>query len=752
MHEDKRTVQDRQSQEENEQGSEGVERSGIESSKVLVLLAEYKDRVKAIYEKHSPDRVAEVDQILGKYREQILSRPQEANNDQVVARYKDRLESLYKAVCAKYNVEPESEELTTYTRQIKAIYQEHNPAKLAEVDKLIEKYSHQLGVLYQSICSKYDVKPLPELLPQTDAAAAAATSASLAGESSALSGDATATSDHKSSWSTGFLTSGLQTLKSLHGAAEGIREQMEKTFDEAIRSEEEMSAMQVVQGLSRAAEKGAAKADAQEALAAFSESESQLNVAPAEAAALSSPRPDADGQLQQQQQRPSLAPEHAEAFQAEHQKLLREVQKLKSEKESLIVEGNKMSRRVQAVEEKMKAVMAEARRSETQISELEKARDNAQAQNSRLTTRAEKAETQCNEHRAEVRRLSSELEKARQQLQREKGQLQADQQALQMRSRDQSEKERRLEDKIQYLTSERDELRSSHGSVAMELQQALAAVDAAERKLQLQAHETEQLQEQHRLRLEAAEYEFANESMPYQQRIGELEAQLAHQEQKFMEREAVAYRERDKERAELDAAREELHQREALQQRRAREMQDEASRAQRAIAEAADLRREVAEVQDIKEAAQRAREAADGELKLESARRRSAEQRATELQHQLQVIEKLQASTPARPAAPAVPPMVSGATESEMQQLRTQLEAVSRQRDALQQDSLKLQQRLEALQKGGSNANVALAQKFEVALQAIGKLQEELETAQDQRDAYKRQCEQLQVTRGSAGS
>ena len=58
---------------------------------------------------------------------------------------------------------------------------------------------------------------------------------------------------------------------------------------------------------------------------------------------------------------------------------------------------------------------------------------------------------------------------------------------------------------------------------------------------------------------------FVNESMPYQQRLGELEARLAHQEQKFLEREAVAYRERDSERQELLEARAELQSRELQQ-------------------------------------------------------------------------------------------------------------------------------------------------------------------------------------------
>eukprot|EP00913_Durusdinium_trenchii_P016923 g15909.t2 len=155
-----------------------------------------------------------------------------------------------------------------YIEQITAIYREHNPTKLAEVDKLFEKYAEQLPVLYQSICQKYDVKPLPELVENDSTVAHRAPA-----------------EESKSLWGASFLTSGLQTLKTLHGAAEGIREHMEKSFEEAIRSEEEpsravsspsrsfrgiepwravwqdISAMQMVQGLGQAAEKGAQKAE-----------------------------------------------------------------------------------------------------------------------------------------------------------------------------------------------------------------------------------------------------------------------------------------------------------------------------------------------------------------------------------------------------------------------------------------------------------------------------------------------------------
>eukprot|EP00930_Biecheleria_cincta_P042304 TRINITY_DN29108_c0_g1_i4.p1 TRINITY_DN29108_c0_g1~~TRINITY_DN29108_c0_g1_i4.p1 ORF type:complete len:876 (+),score=272.54 TRINITY_DN29108_c0_g1_i4:1880-4507(+) len=730
------------------------------NNKALTLLSEYQARVKAIYEQHNPDKVAEVDQILGKYREQIMSRPDDCNNEQVLARYRERLQSLYKAVCAKYDITLADDKegatgasFEVYANEINAIYREHNPAKLGEVDKLMDKYSSQLGVLYQSICHKYNVDPLPHLLPEESRSpTSTSTEQNSAGKATGpavipaeredtfgMAFGGTASNESSTSvWSTGFLSSGLQTLKSLHGAAEGIGKQLERQFDEAIRSEEDISTAQVMEGLSRAAEKGALhtetakwddlvavsepleasfSGDVQPGAPLVAPSEEDQEVSNSGPAAAQQPQKFITAHVQQQ----------FEAWQAEKERLLREAKGLRTEKENLIAEGTKMSRRVQAVEERMKAMTAEARRYEAQIADLEKAREAAQVQLSRMTARAEKAETQCNEQRGEVRRLAGELEKSRHQIQGEKRQLQADQQALQWRARDQSEKERKLEERLQSISLERDELRATSSSLSLELQQAMTATDAAERRLQLQQQEIDQLQEQHRRRLEAAEIEFASESVPAQQRIGELEAQMAHQERKLIEREAAAYRERDKERAELEAAKEELRQRELLQDRRARELREESERAQRATAQAAEARRMMEEAESSRESADRAREAAEGELKLENARRRSTEQKLVDVQRQ---VETLQAAATLRPALS--PMATTGDSE-----LKIQVQALTQQRDALQEESQQLRRRLEAQQRSQveSPAYIALAQKFELALQAIGKLQEELEISQRQRDS-----------------
>ncbi|CAJ1443539.1 unnamed protein product [Effrenium voratum] len=67
--------------------------SAGETNRALALLAEYEVRLKAIYQKHNPDALSDdphLDQILGKYREQMISRPAEANQPQVLQRYRER--------------------------------------------------------------------------------------------------------------------------------------------------------------------------------------------------------------------------------------------------------------------------------------------------------------------------------------------------------------------------------------------------------------------------------------------------------------------------------------------------------------------------------------------------------------------------------------------------------------------------------------------------------------------------------------
>jgi len=53
-----------------------------------------------------------------------------------------------------------------YGARIQAIYEEHNPAKLADVPALLEKYEGSEAEMYQRICDKYGVTPDPPLLPE----------------------------------------------------------------------------------------------------------------------------------------------------------------------------------------------------------------------------------------------------------------------------------------------------------------------------------------------------------------------------------------------------------------------------------------------------------------------------------------------------------------------------------------------------------------------------------------------------------
>ena len=83
------------------------------------------------------------------------------------------------------------------------------------------------------------------------------------------------------------------------------------------------------------------------------------------------------------------------------------------------------------------------------------------------------------------------------------GESEADQQALQMKTRESTEKERRMEEWLQQLCHEVDKLQATSSWLTVGLQQALGAVDNLELCLQQQIQLTEQLQELHRMQLEA---------------------------------------------------------------------------------------------------------------------------------------------------------------------------------------------------------------------------------------------------------
>merc|ERR1712139_116416 len=71
--------------------------------------------------------------------------------------------------------------------------------------------------------------------------------------------------------------------------------------------------------------------------------------------------------------------------------------------------------------------------------------------------------------------------------------------------------------------------------------------------------------------------------------------------------------------------------------------------------------------------------------------------------------------------------------EEDARRLRLEIQALTRQRDSLEKEAAKPQNHVEAVQKKGSTAgasrsgNALLEQKFEAALQMIGRLNEDLE-------------------------
>lgn len=214
----------------------------------------------------------------------------------------DRLEKLYQAMCKKYAVSPrrtpfeascangqvqqttkaesiapkeQEQDATTFVPPTSAaqafesaiikIYKEHNPSKLSSVSELLNKYTGQEAMLYRSICQKYSVAP-DEMLLNDDAVKEEKSAAAVKEEPRAASeGSSQATS---AGWGWG---GGLSALQAISGAAEGLREaqkglqgfreQVERSFEEAIRSEEDVSVLQAVKTLGAAA--SSARSDAE---------------------------------------------------------------------------------------------------------------------------------------------------------------------------------------------------------------------------------------------------------------------------------------------------------------------------------------------------------------------------------------------------------------------------------------------------------------------------------------------------------
>merc|ERR1712113_1207271 len=79
-------------------------------------------------------------------------------------------------------------------------------------------------------------------------------------------------------------------------------------------------------------------------------------------------------------------------------------------------------------------------------------------------------------------------------------------------------------------------------------------------------------------------------------------------------------------------------------------------------------------------------------------------------------------------------------TEGEIRRWKLQIEALTKQRDAFATEMSRMQQRVDS-SGGNAQKTAKLEQRFEAALQAVGKLQEDLEVVQAERDAFRKQIE-----------
>lgn len=151
-------------------GNERGEKKAAEDKKSAV--EKYKELIGEVYAEHNKEKLSELDDILKKYS--------------------GKEKTLYLAVCKKYNIEPKTlkdekkkkkkeatangedaeklaaEKVAKIKPLICEIYQEHNPAKLENVEELLAKYKGREEQLYHGVCEKYNVEPK---IPKVDPAA-----------------------------------------------------------------------------------------------------------------------------------------------------------------------------------------------------------------------------------------------------------------------------------------------------------------------------------------------------------------------------------------------------------------------------------------------------------------------------------------------------------------------------------------------------------------------------------------------------
>jgi len=623
------------------------------------------------------------------------------------------------ASCSSVGPQVIEDECELYRERIAAVYREHNPDKLSEVDGLLLKYQGREQELYFAICRKYKVPVSGGGGDEVGMSAAhACDEASVAGSLSSWF----QTSSSAVSGTGGGL---FQTLNTVKNVAEGLKKNVEQQFNEAVLSQEDGSALDAVHELRDAVENAAA---ATYASGASGTGVPDVATSVAEGAGVSRGGDGVSVEVSQTVLR------ELDVVRAERDSLKAERRSLVAERSGLIEEGTSISKRMHAMEARMKEMVADARRSQERFSELERAKTTLEAKAAKIASRTASAEALADDRLSEVRRLQADLNKTRSQIQAEQRQHAEESRLAEMQTSKMKQLEERMQEQLDASVRDRAELMDTNNALSTSLQQARIVADSAECSLELARAEAMRHAEEQRTRIAEIELEFARQSLPYARQISTLEARLSRQEEAFREREIAAKRATEEAEAQLAAALEKLQAAELVNKREAEVRQAE-----------------VAEAWSARECSDERRELAEKNLRLEAERRQVAEQRTATLTERVQELSQLLAQ---QKAAAPLPEQQGKAQllEGEGRRLRTEVELLKKQRDEITQQNSQLQKEVESLRwearkssrnsvpdSGGELDGVLLQRKFEAALQMIGLLQEELDSCREKLDASESQ-------------
>jgi len=132
---------------------------------------QYQDLVRRVYELKNPAKMPEVDGFLEKYvgREDMLfnlicDKYQVASQDliaEVLAAAVEAEEPQLKMVKSEEVSMAEVPELSLkeYAVLVQGVYELHNPKKLRDMGRLLQKFRHSMRELYLEVCQKYRVDP-----------------------------------------------------------------------------------------------------------------------------------------------------------------------------------------------------------------------------------------------------------------------------------------------------------------------------------------------------------------------------------------------------------------------------------------------------------------------------------------------------------------------------------------------------------------------------------------------------------------